>query len=178
MHDPTPGMVELACTRLRWCLRDLPLFVALAQVRLLARAWPTSQRMQGVAGACVCACGAAQGDDIDHYMRCPRLVALVRGARHQAPVWILGDSIVAGLGVLPTTRPQVLNSRAWAYMAYCIFCECRALPSIPSAGGSRRLARALRRSALTRAPQLRCLLLLAPFGGAPRTNARRRPANG
>lgn len=62
---------------------------------------------------------------------------------------------------------------AWAYMAYRMLCECRALFSIPSAGNLWRLARALRRSALARAPELRGRLLLAPYGGARRAD---RPA--
>lgn len=56
VRDPAPGMVQLVCDALRWFFRELPPFLALASLRLLADARPTSRRMQGEPGRCRFGC--------------------------------------------------------------------------------------------------------------------------
>lgn len=173
-HVHAPGVVALVVERIGWCFKDPHLFAALGQLRVLANAWPTSRRMQSDCKPCLHVCGAARGDDIDYYMRCPLLLRLVKGARHQKPVWNLSGIVAVGLGVFPTTRAQTLCCSVWAYVAYRVYCSCRADVSVPSARRFWRLARAVRRSVLTRAPQLREHMLRAPFARWRRRRRRHR----
>lgn len=86
--------------------------VSLDPLRLLATAWPTSCRMQAELGRCRFGYIAVGGDDVEHYVRCSNVVQFLRGPRHLAPVWVLGDLVSVAVGVLPTSAAQVFASCA------------------------------------------------------------------
>lgn len=67
------GEVNLCLARLLIALEAMPPLVSLALFRLIGNAWPTSRRVGGGVGACRFGCMAVGGDDIRHYMACPRL---------------------------------------------------------------------------------------------------------
>lgn len=59
--------------RIRFALRALPPFLALRLMRAIGNAWPTSRRILQRASSCLLGCMAVWGDDVRHYLLCPRV---------------------------------------------------------------------------------------------------------
>lgn len=61
---PSDGEVDAWLIRLRVLFETLPAYVALATLRAIGNAWPTSRRIGGAPGRCAYGCAAVGGDDI------------------------------------------------------------------------------------------------------------------
>lgn len=59
--------------RVEWTFRDITFFLAFAVVRVIANSWCTARRMTRAQWSCLYACTGGGGDDIRHYLSCPRL---------------------------------------------------------------------------------------------------------
>lgn len=71
-------------------------------------------KLAGEPGDRLCDCPVVGGDDVDHYVSCPRLLRFAGGA----PQWVLSGSPVVALGALPRTRAQALTSADWFYLPH------------------------------------------------------------
>lgn len=112
-HAPAPGELDLMLDRLRWLAQDVPPFVVLAFLRFVANSWPTPRRMTREPGTCLFGCHAVGGDDVRHYVSCPRLALIARQRRRQPPVWRRAWHMRIACHVIHLNRSDTALSGVW-----------------------------------------------------------------
>lgn len=170
---PDEGEVEVCLKRLRILFETLPAYVALATLRAIGNAWPTSRRIGGAPNRCAYGCATVGGDDIAHYFACPLLRAVMFGSAARVPGWAHEGHMRIVALTLPLSTDQVVISGVWAYIAYALFCDACARERPRSTEEFIVTARAEVRSLCTRVPIAHKALFSAE-GGLHRLPRRRR----
>lgn len=110
------GKVALCLRRVRLLYEVVPSCVALATLRVVGNAWPTSRRIGGTPHGCAFGCAAVGGGDARHCIACPCFPD-IRAQREcaRAICWANGGCTSNS----PCSRRPCLESRWWSADCGC-----------------------------------------------------------
>lgn len=120
-NDVSAGDVELVVARLEGGFRGQPFSIAFAVARLIAKSWCMTRRMSRAPAGFVFGCCAAEGDDMRHYLACPRLAASQCGRR--PPPWVWAYVRAACVWAYVACRMHIALRHAGTPMAHSAPCR-------------------------------------------------------